>query len=253
MDLNHEWYKQEANGNEDDLLHRPVNEEYAFYDAVRRGDIDAVRQNCESGRFTDLKGIGILSKDMLTNMKYHFVITTSMVARSCMEAGMNMEQAYRLSDFYILKLDEVHNLPTLSALHTKMALDFTGKMLLLRKGTTSKPVTTCIDYIYAHIKERITMDELTEYVQLSPSHLSRLFKKETGMTVSDYIRERKIEKAQNLLKYSDYSLVDIANYLSFSSQSHFIQAFKQLVGMTPKKYRDIYYCSGMSVTDKKQP
>lgn len=253
MDLNHEWYKKEVNDNGDASLHRPINEEYAFYDAVSRGDIDTVRQNCEMGRFMDLEGIGILSRDMLTNMKYHFVITTAMITRSCMEAGMNMEQAYRLSDFYILKLDAIRGLPALTALHTKMVLDFTGKMLLLQKGTTSKPVTACIDYIYTHIKDRITIDELAEYVQLSPSHLSRLFKKETGVKVSDYIREKKIEKAQNLLKYSDYSLIDIANCLSFSSQSHFIQAFKQLVGMTPKKYRDTYYGSSLNNADKKQP
>ena len=51
----------------------------------------------------------------------------------------------------------------------------------------------------------------------------------------------KIEKAQHMLKYSDYSLVEIANYLAFSSQSHFIQTFKKLIGVTPKKYRDHYY------------
>lgn len=252
MDFNHEWYRQDASDN-DASLHRPANEEYAFYDAVSRGDIDTVRRNCEMGRFTDLKGIGILSRDMLTNMKYHFVITTAMITRSCMDAGMNMEQAYHLSDFYILKLDTIHNIQTLASLHTKMVLDFTGKMQLLRKGPTSKPVTACIDYIYTHVGARITTDELADYVQLSPSHLSRLFKKEIGMTISDYIREKKIEQAQHLLKYSDYSLIDIANHLSFSSQSHFIQTFRQLVGMTPKKYRNLYYCSNPNVTDKKQP
>lgn len=45
--------------------------------------------------------------------------------------------------------------------------------------------------------------------------------------------------AKNLLQYSEYSMIDIANRLSFSSQSHFIQQFKELVGMTPKKYRDM--------------
>ena len=82
---------------------------------------------------------------------------------------------------------------------------------------------------------------LQSYTELSPSYLSRLFKKELGIAVSDYIREKKIDKAQNLLKYSDFTLVEIANYLSFSSQSHFIQTFEKLVGMTPKKYRDRYY------------
>ena len=44
--------------------------------------------------------------------------------------------------------------------------------------------------------------------------------------------------AKNLLKFSNYSMIEIANRLSFSSQSHFIQQFRETVGMTPKKYRD---------------
>ncbi|MEE0259613.1 MAG: helix-turn-helix domain-containing protein, partial [Coprococcus comes] len=57
------------------------------------------------------------------------------------------------------------------------------------------------------------------------------------------IREQKIEKATHLLRYSDQSIVDIAAYLSFSSQSHFIQIFEGYIGLTPKKYRDKYYKS----------
>ena len=95
------------------------------------------------------------------------------------------------------------------------------------------------EYIYAHIKERITIEEIADELGVSPSYLSRLFKKETGDSVSAYIRAQKIEMAKNMLRYSDYALSDIANRLSFSSQSHFIQQFKEQTGMTPKKYRDM--------------
>ena len=78
---------------------------------------------------------------------------------------------------------------------------------------------------------------------LSESYLSRVFKQNLGVSISDYIREKKIEKATHLLKYSDKPIIDIANYLSFSSQSHFIQIFEGFMGLTPKKYRDRYYKS----------
>ena len=247
MGLQEEWYKQETNSNEEDILHRPANEEYAFYHAVSSGDVETVRKNCQEKRFMDSNGAGTLSKNPLTNIKYHFVITTAMITRICVENGLEMEQAYRLSDFYILKLDNINSLVGVADLHESMVLDFTGKMRLLQKSATSKPITTCIDYIYGHIKERITIEDLAEHTGLSTSYLSRLFKKELGVSVSDYIREKKIEKSQNLLKYCDYSLIDISNYLSFSSQSHFIQAFKKYVGMTPKKYRDINYCSSWEI------
>lgn len=252
MGLLQEWYLHETKNSEDETLHRSQKEEYLFYRAVSSGDLDTVRKNCEMKKFTDLEGVGTLSRNPVTNLKYHFVITTAFITRFCMEAGMETEQAYRLSDFYILKLDNLNTVSSISELHDRMVLDFTFKMHMLQKSTTtSKPVAMVIEYIYAHIKERITVEDLAQYVELSASYLSRLFKEETGISISDYIREKKVERAQNLLKFSDYSPVDIANYLSFSSQSHFIQIFKKYVGMTPKKYRDLNYSPDWSETEKK--
>lgn len=253
MGLLHEWYVQETKDSEEEKFHRPLNDEQLFFHAVSSGDIDFVRQNCKQQKFAETEGVGILSRNPVTNLKYHFVVTTAFVTRLCIEAGMEMEQAFRLSDFYILKLDNLNTLQAVIDLHDRMVLDFTGKMrLLARNMGMSKPVTTCIDYIYAHIKERITIEDLAEYTGLSTSYLSRLFKKETGVSVSDYIREKKIEKAQHLLKFCDYSLVEITNYLSFSSQSHFIQLFKEFTGMTPKKYRDLYSSSTWNVMEPKK-
>lgn len=242
MSLQKEWYLNEFRKSEEKDLHRPIETEYSFYTAVAEGDMEYVRKNIESGDFSTPAGMGILSHHSLTNLKYHFVITAAMITRHCVEAGMELEQAYRLSDFYILKMDSLQNQKSISELHGIMALDFTGKMLLLKRSSAvSKATTLCIEYIYTHIYDRITVEDLAEYTKLSASYLSRLFKKELGISISDYIREKKIAKAQNLLKYSDFSMTEIANYLSFSSQSHFIQTFEKLVGITPKKYRDRYY------------
>lgn len=252
MNLIQEWYLQETMDSEEDITHRALDEEISFIHAVGSGDIDMVRQNCEQKRFTDFTGVGKLSKDPVTNLKYHFIITTALITRACAQSGMEMEQAFRLSDFYITKLDSIHTTQGVAELHDSMVLDFAGKMRLMQKNAnTSTPITLCIDYVYSHIKDRITIEDLADYTGFSTSYLSRLFKQEIGISVSDYIREKKIEKAQNLLKYCDYSLIEIANYLSFSSQSHFIQSFKKLVGMTPKKYRDIHHNSTWRVREKK--
>ncbi|MBQ1609260.1 MAG: helix-turn-helix domain-containing protein, partial [Lachnospiraceae bacterium] len=68
-----------------------------------------------------------------------------------------------------------------------------------------------------------------------------LFKSELGESASDYIRRLKIDKAKNLLRFSEFTMVEISSYLSFSSQSHFIKVFSEECGMTPKKYREAYY------------
>ena len=70
-----------------------------------------------TSRFTECDGVGVLSKNAVTNMKYHFVITTAMITRLCKQNGMEMGQAFRLSDFYIQKLDGIHTVEELSLIH----------------------------------------------------------------------------------------------------------------------------------------
>jgi len=240
MGYQDEWLLLEAEDEIDEMEHRPLTEEFLFYQAVTNGDIDAVKKNCEQERFLDSNGVGVLSRNPITNLKYHFVITTAMITRLCKQKGMELELAFRMSDFYIQKLDDIHTIEGLRNLHDIMVLDYTEKMRRIRRSdTNSRHINTCKEYIYSHIKERITIEDLADALGVSASYLSRLFKKETGDSVSTYIRQQKLEMAKNLLQYSDYSMIEIANRLSFSSQSHFIQQFREAVGMTPKKYRDL--------------
>lgn len=238
MGYRKEWPLLEIGDEVDVSEHRETTEEFLFYQAVVNGDMVAVKKNCEQERFLDNEGVGVLSRNPMTNLKYHFVVTAAMLTRLCQQRGMEMEQAFRTSDFYIQKLDDIHTVKEIRNLHDKMVLDYTKRMRkICEKDTGSKYIKICKDYIYSHIEERITLEELADKLGVSESYLSRLFKKETGNSLCIYIREQKIEVAKNLLRYSDYSVVDIANHLSFSSQSHFIQQFRELVGMTPKKFR----------------
>ena len=240
MSYQNEWLLLEAEDEIDEVEHRPPTEEYLFYRNVTNGDVDAVKKNCEQQRFLDSDGVGVLSRNPITNLKYHFVITTAMITRMCKQKGMELELAFRMSDFYIQKLDDIHTIEGVRSLHDAMVLDYTEKMRrICRSDTNSRRINVCKEYIYSHIKERITVEDLADVLGVSASYLSRLFRKETGDSVSTYIRTQKIEMAKNLLQYSEYSMIEIANRLSFSSQSHFIQQFRESVGMTPKKYRDL--------------
>jgi AraC-like DNA-binding protein len=244
MSFSDKWIDSELQNDELEIHHRSPDVEYSFYNAVKTGDMDTVIRNCEENAFINLEGTGVLSRNPLTNIKYHFVVTAAMLTRYCIEGGLEPELAYRLSDFYILKMDDCTTIQQVADLHHSMVKDFTGKMILQKKrAILSKPVVKCVDYIYSHINERITVQMLADYTGLSANYLSRVFKQNLGISISDYIREKKIEKATQLLRYSDQSIVDIANYLSFSSQSHFIQIFEKFMGLTPKKYRDKYYKS----------
>ena len=227
---------------EKEMLHRSQNDELLFYRQVAAGDIEAIEENCRQHRFLETEGVGRLSKDPVLNLKYHFIVTAALVSRICTEQGMEMEQAFRLSDYYIGRLDHIDTQAEIERWHNKMVLDYTKRMHLLRQNAAlSRPITECLNYIYAHLKERITLEDLAACTGNSTSYISRLFKSELGESASDYIRRLKIDKAKNLLRFSEFTMVEISSYLSFSSQSHFIKVFSEECGMTPKKYREAYY------------
>jgi len=158
---------------------------------------------------------------------------------------MELEQAYRLSDFFIRKMDKMDRFEDIVKLHRTMVMDYTEKMQTLRKkAVPSRPVRQCIDYIYKNLHQRITVKMLAKQVGMTPSYLSKQFRGEMQISIGDYINRAKIEAAQNMLLYSEYSLTEIANYLDYSSQSYFIQIFRQVVGITPGKYRKQHFRDG---------
>lgn len=222
---------------EDEILRAAYNPELEFYAAIKLGDLKRVEELCQE-RLIDKKGLGTLSDNYLQNIKYHFVITTAIVARYCIEGGMEVAKAYTISDYYIQKADRAKTIEEVSALHPKMCLDYAKRMRNLQKRkVSSMPVVKCIEFIYDNLHKRITVEMLSEYTGFAPTYLSRLFKKETGSSISDYIQAFKIETACNMLVYSDYSIADIALTLAFPSQSYFNYIFKKRMGVTPKNYK----------------
>ena len=242
MAMEKEWTREKFRQREKLELHRPLEAEFSFYEAVKSGDVDFVRRNCESNDFADAAGMGRLSDDELQNIRYHFIITAAMVSRFCIEGGMELELAYGLSDFYIVRMDRAASVKDIVELHHVMVMDFTEKMRALnRRSDLSKTVRMTVDYIYLHLHSRIRLEELAANAGVSAGHLSRLFAKEMGIPVSDYICEKKLEAAENLLKYSGLAIVDIASHLAFASQSYFIHVFKEKNGITPRRYRENFY------------
>ena len=92
MTLSNEWYNTELENSELETLHRSPTVEYSFYNAVRSGDMEAVIKNCSEDEFIRLEGTGVLSRNALTNIKYHFVVTTAMLPVIVSTVGSNQSR-----------------------------------------------------------------------------------------------------------------------------------------------------------------
>ena len=219
--------------------HAPFEREIAFYESVCSGNLETVKT-----LFTALggEGFGKLCDDPLQNLKYHLVVSIAMITRFCINSGMQPEEAYSMSDVFIQETDACRNEQEIRELHYNMTVEFTKRMRQIQSGTKySRTMLQILDYISDHLHERIFIEDIAKSVSKSVPYISRLFVKEMGTTISDYISLKKIETAASMLQFSDYTSLEISNFLSFSSQSYFIKQFKKIIGITPKEDRERFY------------
>lgn len=237
MKITNKLVYQEFINREENFVRADYNTELIFYESVKKGDVDFIYKFCQKP-FAELPGFGKLSNNSLQNLKYHFAITAALVSRYCIEGGMNISEAYNLSDFYILSVDESTSVEEISVFHQKMCVDYAIKMKnIQKKNQFSKPIIDCVNFIFDNLHRRITLQELSSFAKLSPSYLSKLFSKEVGISISNYILNKKIETAEKMLCYSEYSVFEISEILAFANQAHFTYAFKKKNGITPSQFR----------------
>jgi len=92
-------------------------------------------------------------------------------------------------------------------------------------------------YLEEHLADPFNLAHLAEIVGMSEFHFSRLFKKATGLSPSRYFIGKRVERAQQLLRETDMSIIEIGMSVGYSSPSHFAQVFRRETGLTPSQYR----------------
>lgn len=101
-------------------------------------------------------------------------------------------------------------------------------------------VENAMEYCLSHVDEAISVTAMADFIGLDRSYLSRLFKKETGISLKDYIWKTKEEEACRLLKETNLPVNVIACSVGFSDSLHFSRAFKQKLNVTPSAYRHLH-------------
>ena len=232
---------------ENAFAHTTYREESRRFHLLMQGDMRAVE---ESERMCAPELQGTLSSDPLRNARYLFIVNTGLATRYAIEAGLPQEQVYAASDVFIQKADVTDSIETIRELNRQfwtLLVEMVQRKRAEKRYT--KPVMACIDFIDAHVAERITLQDLAKETDMHPAYISVLFKKETGETFGEYLLRRRIDIARALLLRTEYPYSKIAYSLSFCSQSYFSKVFRERTGYTPHQYRMRFYNSNISRGD----
>ncbi len=85
--------------------------------------------------------------------------------------------------------------------------------------------------------KEFTLNDLAEKYALSISNLSGIIKRETGKTFTEHVAQRRIKKAEQLLRNEKYSVAEVGKMVGYNDYYYFTKWFKKLTGVTPSKYR----------------
>ncbi len=217
-------------------VHNTFELEQTVMTIVRKGDTAALREWLKAA--PAVRG-GIIAAEPLRQIKNTVIVTATLASRAAIRGGMDVEDAFNLSDAYIQKCELLNSPHQIMNLQYHMILEYTQKVERLRLGKhPGKLAIDVANYIQHHLSEPITVEDIAKELYLSRPYLSRKFIEETGESLTDFILKEKTEEAKRFLRYSDRSLTAISNYLGFSSQSHFSRVFKKYAGRTPGEYRE---------------
>lgn len=106
----------------------------------------------------------------------------------------------------------------------------------LRSITLPNAVKIAREYLEAHAHENVSLDELASVGGISPFHLARMFRQQTGLPPHAYLTHLRINRAKKLLAFGT-PIAEVALAVGFSDQSHLTRWFKRIVGITPGQYR----------------
>lgn len=106
-----------------------------------------------------------------------------------------------------------------------------------RGGLPIRQLRKVEDYVIEHLADEISIDHLAELVELSSSHFSHVFKESTGMTPLQFVTRERITRAQQMIRETSRSVIEVGLDVGYTSPSHFAQVFRRVVGVTPTEFR----------------
>ena len=205
-----------------------------FYRAVEMGNVDVAPSQTGYRIQT-----GILSRTSpLRHAKNILITSVALACRAAIRGGLSEDVAYTLGDYYIQNAEDCDNSVQVYQMCNDAYMDFTRRVHKQKQTGYSKEINDCIGYLEIHCKDKLNMAALAESVGYNKNYLSTKFSREVGLSISDYLSQIRIHRAQLALLNTDKSIQQISEDLGFGSVSYFSAQFRKAVGCSPSDYRN---------------
>jgi len=240
-ELHHEAYSlpafTEGQNDEDTQYHGTYEMEAKMLQMVREGD-KSVFDFLNTLPFTSVGKLATNRSDALRQVKNMILVSIVLFSRAAIDGGLYPDTAMTLTDRYFQAVEASKDFQEIAQINGSMQKDFVNRVYEIRhKQCYSRAVQSVVEHIRLHLEDEIDLKVLAKELGYTEYYLFRKFKQETGTTVKQFIRSERLEKAAYLLSNPRSSVKDISERFHFSSQSYFIECFKEKYGVTPGQYQ----------------
>ncbi|MDO7019663.1 AraC family transcriptional regulator, partial [Brachyspira innocens] len=223
------------------VFHNPYDRELRILESIRNGDLNSLKQSLDE-KF--IGQYGVMAKDKIRSYKNVAICHICLSSRAAIDGGISSEVSFSICDNFVRKLEDTNKIEHIQSIEREAQFYF-AQMVYNEKNNEhidnkNYLINQCKEIIIKNINKKIVVKDIAKKLYTNSEYLSRVFSKQEGITIKDYIQREKITFSKNMLIYYEYSFGEIAQYFSFYSQSHYIKIFKKWTGTTPKKFRDEY-------------
>ena len=176
--------------------------------------------------------------DPVRNAKNYCIIMNTLLRKAAEQGGVHPLHIDRLSSNFAAKIEQIADTRELSSLMKEMFSSYCRLVYKHSMKQYSSIVKKTILVIESDISAELSLNHLAKRQGISAGYLATIFKKETGKTVSEYIKDKRIDYATHLLDTTHLQVQTIALHCGIMDVQYFSKIFKKKVGKTPKEYRE---------------
>ncbi len=162
----------------------------------------------------------------------------TLLRKSAEFAGVHPLHIENLSSQFLLKISRTTEEKDVLYLHREMIRKYCQLVQTHSLKGYSPIVQKVLTYVSSNLSEDLTLNAQAKLLNVNPSYLSALFKKETGMTLTEYVKQKRIKHGIFLLINTDLQIQVVAQCCGIADVNYFTKIFKKYIGKTPKEYRD---------------
>ena len=239
QDVSEEDDKTELSEKNYSEIYRRYDQEKQFLSMIRNGDTKNILSAFE--KMSGPEALSDFSKETLNYYAsgYGLAILKALSRKAAEESGLSVITIDEITQKYTQLSSATNNAELQTRYQIDMIVELTKAVHnhKLSLDKYSPPIQRVMEYINLHLGDHISNDDLAANASMSISHLSKVFKKETGGTMTEYIALMRCKKAAGLLKKTDLPVQEISNYVGYSDNNYFVKVFKKIYDLTPSEYR----------------